>query len=574
MSLLKKKKKPLSGKKLSGSGSGSSEQSPYRPIHMEKKAPCQHACPSGTKIRDILRTLAQTEDLGRSYHESYKMAFDIILEKNPFPSVCGRVCPHPCEGGCNRQYKDDSVGINNIERFLGDYALEHEFPVKRLEEDVKDEKIAIIGAGPAGLSAAYHLALRGYKVDVFEAFSKPGGMLRYGIPDYRLPQDILDKEINRIENLGVNIICNTTIGKDIEYSKLQEDYNAIFVGIGAHKGKLLGVDGEDAPNVWTGTLFLNKVNSGQKVDIGEKVLVVGGGDTAIDAARIARRLGAEATIVYRRTRDEMPAIDEEIIGAEEEDVKFHFLAAPIGFVKTGDKVEKMLCQKMELGEPDASGRRRPVPIEGETFELECDTVIAAISQEPEFDGLDHLHEGKDWVKADKTGLTEVEKTFAGGDVLDLGLVTIAIFQGRQAAETIHNNFRGITPEPEPDQPIVEKDQIVFSYYTEKARNENLHLPPDERIKELSKEIACTFTEEQVQDEAARCMSCGMCFDCGTCWSLCQDQVIKKPQQKYQQYIFKLDLCKGCSKCAESCPCGYIEMKNPMTGELQKIEKNP
>ncbi|MFW6232844.1 MAG: FAD-dependent oxidoreductase, partial [Bacteroidota bacterium] len=250
-------------------------------------------------------------------------------------------------------------------------------------------------------------------------------------------------------------------------------------------------------------------------------------------ARIARRLGAEATIVYRRTRDEMPAIDEEIIGAEEEDVKFHFLAAPIGFVKTGDKVEKMLCQKMELGEPDASGRRRPVPIEGETFELECDTVIAAISQEPEFDGLDHLHEGKDWVKADKTGLTEVEKTFAGGDVLDLGLVTIAIFQGRQAAETIHNNFRGITPEPEPDQPIVEKDQIVFSYYTEKARNENLHLPPDERIKELSKEIACTFTEEQVQDEAARCMSCGMCFDCGTCWSLCQDQVIKKPQQKYQ-----------------------------------------
>lgn len=551
---------------MGGSGGSSVETSPLRPEYKDKKPPCMHSCPSGTKIREIVTTIAQTEDAGRSYPESYQMAWDILAEKNPFPSVCGRVCPHPCEGGCNRQYKDGSVSINNLERFIGDYALEHDFEVKRVGEETFDEKIAIVGAGPAGMSAAYQLARQGYKnITVFEAFSKAGGMLRYGIPDYRLPQDVLDAEIKRITDMGVELKCNTIIGKDIEYEKIQEEYDAIFVGIGAHKGKKLRLENEDAPNVFSGAEFLNRINSGQKVEVGDKVLVVGGGDTAIDAARIARRLGADVQLVYRRTRNEMPAIEEEIVGGEEEDVKFEFLVAPKELVMDGDKVVQMVCQKMELGEPDSSGRRRPVPIE-EYITYDCTTVIAAISQEPDFDNLEDVREGRDWVKIDEHGKTPYDKTYGGGDVTDLGLVTIAIFQGRKAAETIHCTFRGLPIPEEPEAEIVERNRIVMSYYEEKLRNEALHLDPTERLQELEKEISCTYTEEQAIDESKRCFSCGSCFDCGTCWSLCQDQVIHKPLEKFGTYTFKLDTCKGCNKCAEACPCGYIEMKNPLSGK--------
>ncbi|MCX7909543.1 MAG: NAD(P)-binding protein [Ignavibacteria bacterium] len=570
MGLVKKDKKPLG--KIRGTSTGTSgvETSPLRPVHVPKLAPCRSGCPNGTKIREILLAISQTEDRGRTYDESYRLAFEILAERNPFPAVCGRVCPHPCEENCNRQYKDGSLNIHSIERFIGDYALEHKFPLPKLSEEKYPEKIAVVGAGPAGLSCAYQLARRGYKVTVFEAFSKPGGMLRYGIPKYRLPEHILDAEIKRIEDLGVEIICNTSVGKDIPYQEIREKYDAVFVGIGAHKGKNLGLPGEDAPNVFTGTEFLNMVNSGRTIEVGKKVLVVGGGDTAIDAARVSRRLGAEVTILYRRTRNEMPAIEEEIVGAEEEGVNIVFLVAPKELILDGEKVKAVKCQKMQLGEPDESGRRRPVPIDGAEETYECDTLIAAISQEPDFYGLEHLREGRDWIKVDENFRSIKDpKVYSGGDDLELGLVTIAIYQGRMAAETIHSTFRGIPIEKDPElsYPIVTKDRIVFSYYTEKFRNEALRLPPEERLAELEKEITCTLTEEQVIEEARRCMSCGSCFDCGTCWSICQDQVIHKPVQKFQTYTFKLELCKGCNKCAEACPCGYIEMKDPFTGQI-------
>jgi formate dehydrogenase major subunit len=570
---VKKTKVGRFGGRSSSGGSGV-ETSALRPEQVEKKPPCRVGCPNETKIREIITTIAQTEARGRTYPESYKLAYELLIERNPLPAVCGRVCPHPCEGECNRQYKDGSVSINNIERFVGDYAMEHDFPIPKLTEERFSEKIAIIGSGPAGLSCAYQLARRGYEnITIYEAFSKAGGMLRYGIPDYRLPQEILDKEIERILKLGINIKYNTIIGKDIPYEKLQEDYDAIFVGIGAHAGKKLGLEHEDAPNVMSGVEFLNKINSGQKVEVGDKVLVVGGGDTAIDAARIAKRLGADVTIVYRRTRAEMPAIEEEIVGAEEEGIKFHFLVAPKELIMNGDKVAQMVCQVTELGEPDASGRRRPVPVEGKTITIDCSLLIPAISQEPNFDGLDNLHEGKDWVKVDEKFQGCLDKTFSGGDVLNLGLVTIAIYQGRKAAETIHCKFRGVEPEPEPEQEVVKQNRIVMSYYVEKLRAQATHLSPEERVKYLDKEITSTLTEEQVNEEATRCFSCGSCFDCGTCWSMCQDQVIHKPLEKFQRYTYKLDLCKGCNKCAEACPCGYIEMKDPMTGKYAPRTEN-
>jgi len=569
MGLVKKDKKPLG--KIRGTSTGTSgvETSPLRPTHVPKLAPCRSGCPNGTKIREVLLAIAQTEDRGRTYDESYRLAFEILAERNPFPAVCGRVCPHPCEENCNRQYKDGALNIHSIERFIGDYALQHNFPLPKLTNETYPEKIAVIGAGPAGLSCAYQLARRGYKVTVFEAFSKPGGMLRYGIPKYRLPEDVLDKEIQRIVELGVEIKCNTAVGRDIPYETIRDTYDAVFVGIGAHKGKSLGLPGEDAPNVFTGTEFLNKVNSGQRIDVGKKVLVVGGGDTAIDAARVSRRLGADVTILYRRTRTEMPAIEEEIVGAEEEGVNIVFLVAPKELILEDGKVKAVKCQKMQLGEPDESGRRRPVPIEGAEETYECDTLIAAISQEPDFYGLDYLREGNSWIKVDENFRTKDPKVYSGGDDLELGLVTIAIYQGRMAAETIHSTFRGIPIEKDPElsYPLATKDRIVFTYYTEKYRNEALRLPPDERLAELEKEITCTLTEEQVIDEARRCMSCGSCFDCGTCWSICQDQVIHKPVQRFQTYTFKLELCKGCNKCAEACLCGYIEMKDPFTGQI-------
>jgi NADPH-dependent glutamate synthase beta subunit-like oxidoreductase/Pyruvate/2-oxoacid:ferredoxin oxidoreductase delta subunit len=558
--LVKKKKKGLGGLSSRSASGSSVETSSLRPVNVPKLPPCQNKCPSGNKIREIITTISQSEGAERSYHESYEKAWNLLSETSPFPSVCGRVCPHPCEDDCNRDKKDGSVGINSIERFLGDYALEHDFKFQKLTDETHPEKVAVIGAGPAGLSCAYQLARRGYSVTVFEAFSKSGGMLRYGIPEYRLPAEILDKEIKRIEDFGVEIKCNQIIGKDIPYSKIQEDFDAIFVGIGAHKGKLLGIPNEDATNVFTGTEFLNRINSGEKIEVGNKVLVIGGGDTAIDAARVSRRLGADVTVVYRRTRTEMPAIEEEIVGAEEEGVKLEFLAGPIEFEKNGDLITKMKCQKMELGEPDDSGRRRPVPIADDFFYIDASTVIAAISQEPEFEGMENLHEGKDWIKTKDDGSTEVEKTYAGGDAIELGLATIAISQGRMAAETIHNKFRGIEPKPEEKLPLIPHDKIILDYYESKMRNEPFVMPPEERLKELGLEISSTLTEEHVISEAMRCMSCGSCFDCGTCWSYCQDQAIVKPVSKYQPYKFKMEFCNGCKKCAEQCPCGYIEMK--------------
>ena len=558
--VVKKAKRSLGGLGSHSAGGSSVETSPLRPVQVVKTPPCANGCPNETNIREFLTTISQSEDTGRSYSESFKKAWNILTEKNPFPSTCGRVCPHPCEENCNRTYKDGAVGINNLERFVGDFALENNFQFERVNGDNYPQKVAVIGAGPAGLSCAYQLTRKGYTVKVFEAFSKPGGMLRYGIPDYRLPQDVLDKEIKRIEDLGVEISCNKIIGKDIPYEDLQKNFDAIFVGIGAHKGKLLGIPNEDASNVLTGTEFLNRINCGEQIEVGDKVLVIGGGDTAIDAARVSRRLGADVTIVYRRTRKEMPAIEEEIVGAEEEGVKLEFLAAPVEFEKEGEKITKMKCQRMELGEPDESGRRRPVPIPDSYFYLDATTVIAAISQEPNFDGLDILHEGKDWIKTDKDFLTKVPNTYSGGDDLELGLVTIAIFNGRKAAETIHNRFQNIQPEPEYKPPVITHDKVILSYYESKLRNEPFKLKPEERLKDLNLEITSTLTEEQVIEEAKRCMSCGSCFDCGTCWSYCQDQAIVKPVVKHETYKFKLDFCNGCKKCAENCPCGYIEMK--------------
>lgn len=551
MGLFKEVKKPVIK-----TGSAGGEISPYRPRYVEKTAPCMGTCPSGSDIRGWLTTIAQAEAYGRTNEEAYEIAWKIITDRNPFPAVCGRVCPHPCEEKCNRNDKDGAVSINAMERFVGDFGIARNLALARLSDADNPEKVAIVGAGPAGLSCAYQLARRGYKVTVFEAFSKPGGMLRYGIPRYRLPEDVLDAEIGKILDLGVELKCGTAVGNDVPLDKVRKDYDAVFVGIGAHKGLKLRVPGEDASNVYTGTEFLNRVNSGEAVELGEKVYVIGGGDTAIDAARVSKRLGAEVTILYRRTRDEMPAIKPEIEAALEEGVNIEFLAAPVEVVQNGGKAIAMKCVRMELGEPDASGRPRPVPKEGSEFEVPVSDVIAAISQAPEFEGLDDLHEGKDWTKIDAQGKTKLDHVYSGGDNVELGLVSIAIAQGRFAAEAIDSQFRG-TPLKTHDSPeIIKSDKMKLGWYKDAPRNDRQDIPMDQR--DLETEVQQGLSEEDALAEAARCMSCGMCMDCETCWMYCTPSCfVKLP--KGEHYKIKLELCNGCKKCAEECPCGYIEM---------------
>jgi dissimilatory sulfite reductase flavoprotein subunit len=551
MPLFKPVKKPV----IKATSAGA-EVSALRPRYVPKTPPCIGNCPSGTDIRGWLVTIAQAEEYGRTHEQAYELAWQMITDRNPFPAVCGRVCPHPCEDGCNRSAKEGAVAINALERFVGDFGIQKQLKLTRLGETSYPEKVAVVGAGPAGLSCAYQLARRGYPVTVFEAFSQPGGMLRYGIPRYRLPREVLDAEIQKILDLGVTLRCSTVIGKDVGLDQLRNDHQAIFVGIGAHKGLKLGVKGEDAPNVFTGTEFLNRINSGDKVALGDKVIVIGGGDTAIDAARVSKRLGASVTLLYRRTRNEMPAIKPEIEGALEEGVRMEFLAAPVEILLNDGNAKGIRCIRMELGEPDASGRRRPVPQPGTEFDVQASSIIAAISQEPEFDGFAALRDGKSWIKAGESGATPLSGVYAGGDDVELGLVTIAISQGRFAAEAIDAHLRGKTLEKPALPPTISSERLKLSWYKEIARHERIHVPVVER--ETDTEIEQGLSEAEVFEEAKRCMSCGMCMDCENCWMYCTNSCfVKLP--KGEHYRIKLELCNGCQKCAQECPCGYIEM---------------
>jgi NADPH-dependent glutamate synthase beta subunit-like oxidoreductase/Pyruvate/2-oxoacid:ferredoxin oxidoreductase delta subunit len=513
-------------------------------------------CPSGADIRGWLTVIAQAEAYGRTNEQAYQFAWEKIVDQNPFPAVCGRVCPHPCEDACNRKEKDGPVAINALERFVGDFGIAKRLKLSRLGEEHYPEKAAVVGAGPAGLSCAYQLARRGYAVTVFEAFSQPGGMLRYGIPRYRLPREILDAEIHRILDLGVELKCNFRVGKDISLERFRREYRAVFVGIGAHKGTKLRVPGEDAPNVLTGTEFLNKANSNDEIQIGGKVLVIGGGDTAIDAARVSRRVGAEVTLLYRRTRAEMPAIKPEIEGALEEGVHFEFLAAPVEILVNDGTAVGARCIRMELGLPDASGRPRPMPKPGTEFDLEATTIIAATSQEPEFDGFVSLRSGQDWIKIDKWGATSTEGVYAGGDDVKLGLVTVAIAQGAFAAEAIDACFRGKQLARPVLPPPIPAERLKLDWYKGAPRHERQHLPVEQRTMEA--EIESGLSEAEVLEEAKRCMSCGLCMDCESCWMYCTPNCfVKLP--KGEHYRVRMELCNGCKKCAEACPCGYIEM---------------
>ncbi len=572
MALLKKsdKVKPL---KVASRGGGGGTVSALRPQQAKKTAPCLVECPAGNDVRGWLNAISQHTKMGKSLDDALDEAFRQVAAVNPLPAVLGRVCPHPCEAACNRKEKEGAVGVNSVERFVGDWAIERKLPLPALAAPgSQQEKVAVIGAGPAGLSCAYHLARRGYPVTVFESLPQAGGMLRYGIPDYRLPRSVLDAEIARIAALGVEIRCGTTVGRDVDLEALRKDHRAVFVAIGAHRGKKIRVEGEDGPGVYTGTGFLRDVWLGTPPPIGAKVAVIGGGDTAVDAARVclrlptdaagaAKKLGADVTLFYRRTRTEMPAIEEEVVGATEENVRIEFLSAPKKIVRDAQgRVVKLVTERMKLGEPDASGRRSPVPT-GELSEHECNTVITAVSQEPDFATMGGALGGVAWLEADGWGKTSLPGVWTGGDNVELALATTAVGHGRRAAESIHAALRGQQPQDPAPGPAVVATRLKLDYYEPKQRAKRGALPPAARLAEPHGEIDQGITKEQVLEEATRCMSCGFCFGCERCWMFCTPSCFTKVAEPApgSYYRIKLETCDGCKKCADECPCAFLDM---------------
>ena len=519
------------------------------PVNIMQTPPCTHGCPAGNDVRGFLRTLAEKKDYEASWH--------VLTRTNPLPATCGRVCPHPCEEGCNRRDFDTPLAINSAERAVGDYGLEENLEHKKLIA-ARKEKVAVIGSGPAGLSCAFHLAKRGFKVKIFEAYGEPGGMMRYGIPSYRLPNYVLRQELENILKLGIDLECNIKVGVNIPMDQLIQTYDAVFLGIGAQKGLSIEIPGDDAKNVFTGVDFLREINSGKYVDVGKDVVVIGGGNTAMDCARVAKRLGANVSVVYRRTRVEMPAITAEIDEAMEERVMFRYHTNPVKIITDNDKVVGILSVQMELREPDASGRARPVPIPGSESVIPADTVILATGQAVDYDGIDVQKRDGKWVSANEDLMTSIDGVFSGGDaVLGLETVSAAIGQGTRAASAIEDYIDGSVQSRLASPPVIFSKDLNTYYYPKKRRFEKEALPIHMRLKHF-KELYPALDPEAIIDESERCFSCGLCYNCGNCYMYCPDNAVKI-SPKTGLYEFDLDFCKGCGLCAKECPCRYIQM---------------
>jgi NADPH-dependent glutamate synthase beta subunit-like oxidoreductase len=513
-----------------------------RPVYVHRLPPCNNACPAGENIQEWLY---------RAEEGDYEGAWRQLMEDNPFPAIMGRVCYHPCETACNRAQVDDAVGINSVERFLGDEAIAKGWSIAPPAEP-SGKRVLIVGAGPSGLSAAYHLRRMGHEVVIRDAGPKPGGMMRFGIPKYRLPREVLDAEVQRILDMGVELELNHTVENVLE-EKQAGGFDAVFLAVGAHIGKRAYIPAGSASHILDAVSVLRSMEGEDKPLLGRRVVVYGGGNTAMDVARTARRLGAdEAVVVYRRTRERMPAHDFEVEEALEEGVLMKWLST----IKHVDE-SKIVVEKMEL---DETGFPQPT---GELEELEADSVVLALGQDVDLsllDGVPGIEVDDGVVQVGGDMMTGCEGVFAGGDMVPAErTVTVGIGHGKKAARYVDGWLRGEPYVPAPKKPLAGFDKLTTWYYTEAPKTVR---PTLEMVRRESTfdEVVGGLDADTALYEARRCMSCGNCFACDNCYGVCPDNaVIKLAPTGAYQYEYDLDYCKGCGICAEECPCGAIEM---------------
>jgi len=511
-----------------------------RPVYVLNLPPCNNACPAGENIQQWLYDAEEGEP-------KYEAAWRQIMQDNPFPAVMGRVCYRPCETACNRAQLDSAVGINSVERFLGDEALRQGWAIP-VAAAPTGKRVLVVGAGPSGLSAAYHLTRLGHAVTVRDAGAAPGGMMRYGIPKYRLPRDILDAEVTRILDMGVTLELNTTV-TDIQ-AELKNGFDAAFVAVGAHVGRRAYIPAGDSARIMDAVSLLHGMEDSEPPLLGRRVAVYGGGNTAMDAARTARRLGAsEAVVVYRRTRDRMPAHDIEVTEALEEGVTVRWLST-VAHADAG----KLLIEKMKL---DDTGFPQPT---GEFEELAADCLVLALGQNADLSvltGVPGVTFSDGVVEVGPDLMTGYPGIFAGGDMVPSErTVTVAIGHGKKAARNIDAYLRGDHVNRLDKHALAPFGALNTWYYADAPHAVRPRLEAARRIGTFD-EVTGGLDAGTALYEARRCMSCGNCFGCDNCYGVCPDNAIVKLADG--QYEIDYDYCKGCGLCAAECPCGSIEM---------------
>lgn len=511
-----------------------------RPVYVDRLPPCNNACPAGENIQAWL------------YHAEsgdYEAAWRTLTADNPLPAVMGRVCYHPCENACNRAQVDEAVGINSVERFLGDEAIRNGW---RFAPPLADsgKRVLVVGAGPSGLSAAYHLRRMGHAVEIHEAGPFAGGMMRFGIPKYRLPRDVLDAEINRITDLGVVMKLNTKVDRVVESMRVGR-FDAAFLAVGAHIGKRSFIPAGSAAKILDAVSLLRSMEGEDKPLLGRRVVVYGGGNTAIDAARTAKRLGATAAIiVYRRTRDRMPAHDFEVEEALQEGIMMKWLST----IKRMDE-GVLTVEKMQL---DEKGFPQPT---GEFETLETDSLVLALGQDVDLsllDGVPGLVINDGVVQVAANMMTGYAGIFAGGDMVPSErTVTVAVGHGKKAARYIDAWLHGAVYAPPEKHEVASIDKLNAWYYADAPKTVRPMLEIARR-QSTFEEVQGGLDETNALYEARRCLSCGNCFECDNCYGVCPDNAVIKlgPGQRFQ---FNYDYCKGCGVCAQECPCGAIGM---------------
>jgi 2-oxoacid:acceptor oxidoreductase delta subunit (pyruvate/2-ketoisovalerate family) len=511
-----------------------------RPVYVDRLPPCNNACPAGENIQSWLFH-AESGD--------YEAAWRVLTEDNPMPAVMGRVCYHPCEGACNRAQIDEAVGINSVERFLGDLAIKRGWSFEHSVAD-SGKRVLVVGAGPSGLSAAYHLRRLGHAVEIHEAGPVAGGMMRFGIPKYRLPRDVLEAEVNRILALGVTLKLNAKVA-DIRKAMTAGKFDAAFLAVGAHIAKRAYIPAGSASKILDAVQVLRSMDGEDKPLLGRRVAIYGGGNTALDVARTAKRLGAtEAIIVYRRTRDRMPAHDFEVEEALEEGVMVKWLST-IKRMESG----KITVEKMVL---DETGFPQPT---GELETLDADSLVLALGQDVDLsllDGVPGLEIKDGVVKVGPNMMTGHAGIFAGGDMVPAErTVTVAIGHGKKAARHIDAWLRGGAYDPAEKHELADFEKLNSWYYADAPKTVR---PTLEMVRRQTtfEEVTQGLDETNALYEARRCLSCGNCFECDNCYGVCPDNAVIKlgPGNRFK---FNYDFCKGCGVCAQECPCGAITM---------------